>query len=59
MIYELLAENAQLKQDKKKLLKENRELKYALAEYDTTILKRIMDGKDEKLKDYKEIRNKI
>ena len=54
----LLARLDQLEKDKIKLIEENRKLKYALSEYDTTILKRIMDGKDEKLKDYKEIRNK-
>ena len=59
MIYELLAENAQLKQDKKKLLKENRELKRTLKNYDQTIIERIMQGKDEKKNEYKEIRNKI
>tara|TARA_R100001591_G_C4236497_1_gene153345 strand:- start:111 stop:287 length:177 start_codon:yes stop_codon:yes gene_type:complete len=55
----LLARLDQLEKDKIQLLEENRKLKYALAEYDTTIVKRIMEGKDEKLKDYKEIRNKI
>ena len=55
----LLARLDQLEKDKIKLIEENRKLKYALLEYDATILKRIMDGKDEKLKDYKEIRNKI
>ncbi len=55
----LLARLDQLEKDKKKLLEENRELKRVLEEYDSTIVQRIMEGKDSKLKEYQEIRNKI
>jgi|TARA_S200002703_G_C3640378_1_gene196613 hypothetical protein len=55
----LLARLDQLEKDKKKLLEENRELKRVLKEYDSTIVQRIMEGKDSKLKEYQEIRNKI
>ena len=36
-----------------------KELENIISGYDQTIIKRIIDGKDEKLKDYKETRNKI
>ena len=55
----LLARLDQLEKDKKKLLEENRELKRVLKEYDSTIVQRIMESKDSKLKEYQEIRNKI
>ena len=58
-IDQLLADNAQLKKDKKKLLEENRELKSIIKNYDPFIVERIIKGKDEKLNEYKEIRNKI
>ena len=36
-----------------------KELENIISGYDQTIIKRIIDSKDEKLKDYKETRNKI
>lgn len=58
-IDQLLAANAQLKKDKDKLLKENRKLQSIIKNYDPFIVERIIEGKDEKLNEYKEIRNKI
>tara|TARA_B100001939_G_C16939485_1_gene617683 strand:- start:2135 stop:2332 length:198 start_codon:yes stop_codon:yes gene_type:complete len=36
-----------------------KELENIISGYDQTIIKRIIDGKDEKIKDYQETRNKI
>lgn len=58
-IDQLLAANAQLKKDKDKLLKENRKLQSIIKNYDPFIVERIIEGKDEKLNEYREIRNKI
>tara|TARA_R100000231_G_scaffold137430_1_gene113834 strand:+ start:523 stop:720 length:198 start_codon:yes stop_codon:yes gene_type:complete len=43
----------------RKLKDEIKELKNIVDKYDPFIVKRIMEGKEEKLKDYQEIRNKI
>jgi len=49
----------QLEKDKKALLKQLRGLQRNIRQYDQTILNRIIEGKNEKLNEYKEIRNKI
>jgi multidrug resistance efflux pump len=49
----------QLQKDKKALLRQLRSLQRNIRHYDKTILNRIIEGKDEKLNEYKEIRNKI
>ena len=48
----------QLEKDKRALLKQLRGLQRNIRQYDQTILNRIIEGKNEKLKEYKEIRNK-
>ena len=49
----------QLQKDKKALLRQLRSLQRNIRHYDQTILNRIIEGKNEKLNEYKEIRNKI
>jgi multidrug resistance efflux pump len=49
----------QLEKDKKALLKQLRGLQRNIRQYDQTILNRIIEGKNEKLNEYKETRNKI
>jgi multidrug resistance efflux pump len=49
----------QLEKDKKDLLKQLRGLQRNIRQYDQTILNRIIEGKNEKLNEYKETRNKI
>ena len=49
----------QLEKDKRALLKQLSSLKRNIRQYDQTILNRIIEGKNEKLNEYKEIRNKI
>jgi multidrug resistance efflux pump len=49
----------QLQKDKRALLRQLRSLQRNIRHYDKTILNRIIEGKDEKLNEYKEIRNKI
>jgi hypothetical protein len=49
----------QLEKDKRALLKQLRGLKRNIRHYDKTILNRIIEGKNEKLNEYKETRNKI
>ena len=48
----------QLGKDKRALLKQLRGLQRNIRQYDQTILNRIIEGKNEKLNEYKEIRNK-
>ena len=48
----------QLEKDKRALLKQLSSLKRNIRQYDQTILNRIIEGKNEKLNEYKEIRNK-
>ena len=48
----------QLEKDKRALLKQLRGLQRNIRQYDQTILNRIIEGKNEKLNEYKEIRNK-
>jgi hypothetical protein len=48
----------QLEKDKRALLKQLSSLKKNIRQYDETILNRIIEGKNEKLNEYKEIRNK-
>jgi multidrug resistance efflux pump len=49
----------QLQKDKRALLRQLRSLQRNIRHYDQTILNRIIEGKNEKLNEYKEIRNKI
>ena len=49
----------QLEKDKRALLKQLRGLQRNIRQYDQTILNRIIEGKNEKLNEYKETRNKI
>ncbi len=49
----------QLNKDKRALLKQLRGLQRNIRNYDQTILNRIIEGKNEKLNEYKETRNKI
>ena len=49
----------QLEKDKRALLRQLRSLQRNIRHYDQTILNRIIEGKNEKLNEYKEIRNKI
>jgi hypothetical protein len=49
----------QLEKDKRALLKQLSSLKKNIRQYDETILNRIIEGKNEKLNEYKETRNKI
>jgi|TARA_B100001093_G_C26442688_1_gene848805 hypothetical protein len=49
----------QLDKDKRALLKQLRGLQRNIRNYDQTILNRIIEGKNEKLNEYKETRNKI
>jgi multidrug resistance efflux pump len=49
----------QLEKDKRALLKQLRGLQRNIRHYDKTILNRIIEGKNEKLNEYKETRNKI
>ena len=49
----------QLEKDKRALLKQLSSLKRNIRQYDQTILNRIIEGKNEKLNEYKETRNKI
>jgi multidrug resistance efflux pump len=49
----------QLEKDKRALLKQLRGLQRNIRQYDQTILNRIIEGKNEKLNQYKETRNKI
>jgi hypothetical protein len=49
----------QLEKDKRALLKQLSSLKRNIRHYDKTILNRIIEGKNEKLNEYKETRNKI
>jgi hypothetical protein len=49
----------QLEKDKRALLKQLSSLKRNIRQYDETILNRIIEGKNEKLNEYKETRNKI
>ena len=48
----------QLEKDKRALLKQLRGLQRNIRQYDQTILNRIIEGKNKKLNEYKEIRNK-
>ena len=48
----------QLEKDKRALLKQLSSLKRNIRQYDETILNRIIEGKNEKLNEYKEISNK-
>ncbi len=49
----------QLEKDKRALLKQLSSLKRNIRQYDETILNRIIEGKNVKLNEYKETRNKI
>ena len=49
----------QLEKDKRALLRQLRSLQRNIRHYDQTILNRIIEGKNEKLNEYKETRNKI
>ena len=49
----------QLQKDKSALLRQLKSLQRNIRHYDQTILNRIIEGKNEKLNEYKEIRNKI
>ena len=49
----------QLQKDKSALLRQLKSLQRNIRHYDQTILNRIIEGKNEKLNEYKETRNKI